>query len=77
MRLTLRQKAASGGGWFLHSQCILDGLKTTDTVIGANEIDGTERLQLQEMGVKMPTTTENSGNEPRSYPWKWMTKTTT
>ncbi len=64
MRLTLRQKAASGGGWFLHSQCILDGLKTTDTVIGANEIDGTERLQLQEMGVKMPTTTETAAMSP-------------
>ena len=60
MRLQLRQKASSGGGWFLHSQCVLDGLTETDTVLGADGVSEAERQQLTELKVVTPT----AGTDP-------------
>ena len=62
--MAFRQEASSGGGWFLHSRCILDGLQPTDTVIGADGVSEEERLELQELHVTMPMETESSAVEP-------------
>ena len=64
MRLQLRQKASSGGGWFLHSQCVLDGLTETDTVLGADGVSEAERQQLTELKVVTPT----AGTDPAPPP---------
>ena len=66
MRLTLRQKASSGGGWFLHSQCILDGLQATDTIIGTEVISEADRQQLQGLNVKIPTPDTSLDIDPPS-----------
>ena len=56
MRLQLKQKASSGGGWFLHSQCVLHSLQKTDTVIGAEGLDGADKCLLTELGVHIAPT---------------------
>ena len=53
-RLIPKQKASTGGGWFLHTACVKGGLQEADTVVGMEELGAGDQDELQALGVQSP-----------------------